>query len=155
MMKIQFRCPTCRSLTAEKLLEDWIIKPEAHCRKLHSIPLKFSDSLKNEEFWDQCPACNSFHVFIEKKVPKKIFLSVLIFGLLISFYLLSIRLLYGIACLTTLSVIDAILYQLLPNRLVCYRCGSFGTKFPQNPNYHPFDHHVAESTKSRTSSRKM
>ena len=152
-MKIQFICSTCRSPTPKKEIEEWVIAKEAICKKMHTIPLKFSESLKNEEIWDECPACHAFYVYVQKDIPKRFFLGLLIGGLLISFYLLSVRFLYGVASLSALTLIDAILYFILPSRLVCYRCESFATEFPNDPRYHPFDHHVAERYRSRSSTK--
>jgi hypothetical protein len=48
------------------------------------------------------------------------------------------------ASLGVAAVVDAILYVLLPEITVCYRCHAHFRGYPRNPKHEAFDLHIAE-----------
>ena len=48
------------------------------------------------------------------------------------------------ASLFVAAGVDAMLYLLLPEITICYRCGTHFRRFNRNPRHQPFDLHIAE-----------
>lgn len=143
-MQFRFNCPTCKKFTENKSIDEWIHANVATCVQGHSSSIQFSELLQAKGLWDECPQCHAFDVYAQKDVPKKLFLILLVIGLLIAFVLLSINFWWGFSALIFLTILDLFLYKLLPNVLVCYVCNSECRGYSNEQGALPFDHHIAE-----------
>lgn len=113
------------------------------CPNGHPVTVHFSDSIVKESLWDQCPQCGAYDAYLQKAVPKNLFLGLLIVALAVTLYLLSENWILGMSVLFALTLIDFALFKFLPDLLVCYGCGSM-TKGFANKNLALFDHHIGE-----------
>jgi hypothetical protein len=93
-----------------------------------------------------CPACGCGELFIRKDFPQKLGLAIVAAaggGFLIlaarprSFYL-------GVGVLLAATVIDALLYFIVPKVTVCYRCGAEFRQRKLNPAHHGYELAVGE-----------
>jgi DNA-directed RNA polymerase subunit RPC12/RpoP len=110
------RCPSC---SGETLLEP-------------------SDSLRGAHVVDRCPVCAGEQLYVQRDFNQKVGLAIVVLGAALApftpFY----------ASLFAAAAIDAVLYALLPEITVCYRCQAHFRGFGRNPTHNPFDLHLAE-----------
>lgn len=92
----------------------------------------------------KCESCGATDAYVQKDVPKRLFLGILIVCLGVSFYLLSRNWVLGFGALVALALLDFILYKTLPNVAVCYGCGMFLRDIANSKGLKPFDPHVGE-----------
>lgn len=93
-----------------------------------------------------CPTCGCRDLFVRKDFPQKLGLGIVIvagLGFLIlaadrrTFYI-------GVAVLAAATVVDAVLYWLVPRVTVCYRCRAEYRRLPVNPEHEGFELAVGE-----------
>jgi hypothetical protein len=86
----------------------------------------------------RCPACSGEQLFVQRDFNQKAGLAVVIIGAALApftpFY----------SSLFVAAIIDALLYTMLPEIAICYRCQAHFRGFVRNPRHVPFDLHVAE-----------
>ena len=88
--------------------------------------------------FEKCPACQSSHFYVQKDFNKILGCGLIILGIVF------VPLTYGLS-LAIVALIDWLLYNQVPDSIVCYKCKGefFGIKhIPKN--IFPFDHHIAE-----------
>jgi DNA-directed RNA polymerase subunit RPC12/RpoP len=106
--------------------------------------LKPSSSLLEQGLVDRCPACGGEQLYVQRDFNQKAGLAIVGLGAALApftpFY----------SSLFVAALIDAILYMVLPEISVCYRCQAHFRGFARNPKHAPFDLHVAEQYGSRT-----
>jgi hypothetical protein len=109
------RCPACGLETALELPAD----------------------VRQSRRLERCPACGNAQLYVQRDFNQKAGLAVVVVGALLApfTYYLS---LVGAAAL------DALLYLMLPEITVCYRCRAHFRGFARNPAHHAFDLHIAE-----------
>ena len=110
----------------------------------HTIPLNFSNKVKNGSLVDRCPVCSEADFYLRKDFDPKIGLSVVIVGALISavFYWYG-RDLFAYSVLAGATLIDLFIYGKLSDLTVCYRCHSeFRGAYPEKRV--GFDLHTAD-----------
>jgi hypothetical protein len=100
--------------------------------------LSLSPELRESGVVEACPACLSSLLYVQRDFNQKVGLAVVAAGAALApftpYY----------ASLVAAALIDAILYALLPEITVCYRCHAHFRGFVRNPRHQAFDLHVAE-----------
>jgi hypothetical protein len=131
--EIAFPCPRCGSEAVAGL--------DGHGRCLQcgeESALPVSQSLREERVVDRCPACAGEQLYVQRDFNQRAGLAVVIVGALLApftpFY----------SSLFVAAAIDAVLYAVLPDITICYRCQSHFRGFARNPSHDAFDLHIAE-----------
>ena len=99
---------------------------------------------------DACPECGCRDLFIRKDFPQKLGL-MLVAGAALSFLVLAAvpgRFYIGVWILVAVTVIDALLYLVVPKITTCYRCRADFRGQPLNPRHEGFELAVAEKYRS-------
>lgn len=131
--EITFRCPRCgKEATAG-------IDGQGRCRSCgEATMLPVSTELRGSRVVDACPACGSSLLYVQRDFNQKAGLAVVAVGAVLApftpYY----------SSLMVAALIDALLYALLPEITVCYRCHAHFRGFTRNPRHQAFDLHVAE-----------
>jgi rRNA maturation protein Nop10 len=131
--EITFRCPHCgREATAG-------IDGHGHCRSCgEATTLPVPGALGESRVVDACPACGSSLLYVQRDFNQKAGLAVVALGAVLApftpYY----------SSLMVAALVDALLYALLPEITVCYRCHAHFRGFARNPQHQAFDLHVAE-----------
>ncbi|HXB54359.1 MAG TPA: hypothetical protein VN461_06220 [Vicinamibacteria bacterium] len=106
--------------------------------------LTTSSSLLEQGLVDRCPACGGEQLYVQRDFNQKAGLAIVGLGAALApftpFY----------SSLFVAALVDAILYMILPEISVCYRCQAHFRGFARNPKHGPFDLHVAEQYGTRT-----
>ena len=131
--EITFRCPRCeKEATAG-------IDGQGRCRSCgEETMLPVSTELRGSRVVESCPACGSSLLYVQRDFNQKAGLAVVALGAVLApftpYY----------SSLMVAALVDALLYALLPEITVCYRCHAHFRGFTRNPRHQPFDLHVAE-----------
>ena len=131
--EIAFACPTCGSEAMAGL------DGRGRCPKCGAEPaLALSASIREQRLVDRCPACLGEQLYVQRDFNQRAGLAIVIVGGALApftpYY----------ASLFVAAAIDAVLYALLPEIAVCYRCHAHFRGFARNPKHEAFDLHVAE-----------
>ncbi|MCX6104029.1 MAG: hypothetical protein NT000_12335 [Proteobacteria bacterium] len=107
-------CPHCHSFQ-EFSLEVFAIR---FCGSCHAdIFVNATDAFKESFHFNQCPHCSSAHLYRQKDFNRKLGISLMAIGIILSFFT------YGISLLLV-TVIDWWLYKKVGDVGCCYRCQS-------------------------------
>ena len=120
-MQILARCPACDAGLPIGASEAPDRITCGRCRR--EIPLAWSPAVRSDGAVDACPVCDGPDFYTRKDFDPKIGLTVVVFGAAVSagFYWFGRDLVaYGI--LAGAVLIDLIIYQMLKEVTVCYRC---------------------------------
>ena len=138
--EIAFACPTCGAEATAGL--------DGHGRCTAcgaATALALSSSLRDQRVVDRCPACQGEQLYVQRDFNQRAGLAIVIVGALLApftpFY----------SSLFVAAAIDAVLYVLLPEIAICYRCQAHFRGFLRNPRHEAFDLHVAEQYGTRRS----
>jgi hypothetical protein len=131
--EIAFTCPFCgREATSG---------PDGRGRCAHcggETALELSPALLAGEPVDLCPRCQGELMYVQRDFNQRAGLAIVIVGAALApftpYY----------ASLFVAAAVDAVLYLLLPEITICYRCGTHFRGFPRNPKHQAFDLHLAE-----------
>jgi hypothetical protein len=136
--EIAFHCPRCGEEATCRL--DGL----GRCSKCSAeTPLTLSASLRDERMVDRCPACAGEQLYVQRDFNQKAGLAIVILGGALAPFTPYYSSLFAAAAL------DALLYALLPEITVCYRCQAHFRGFRRNPRHNPFDLHLAEQYEVR------
>jgi len=131
--EIAFACPACG---AEALAD---LDGRGRCPKCRAgSALEPSVSMREQRVVDRCPACQGEQLYVQRDFNQRAGLAIVIVGAVLApftpYY----------ASLFVAAAVDAVLYALLPEIAVCYRCQAHFRGFARNPRHEAFDLHVAE-----------
>jgi hypothetical protein len=131
--EIAFPCPRC----GEEAVAD--LDGRGRCRSCAAeTPLPLSPELRASRVVETCPACGGSLLYVQRDFNQKAGLAIVVAGGLLApftpYY----------SSLMVAALVDALLYALLPEITVCYRCHAHFRGFARNPRHHAFDLHVAE-----------
>ena len=136
--EIAFACPSCGREACAGLDER---SRCAACGKESALAL--SPSLRDERRVDVCPACGGKQFYVQRDFNQRAGLAIVVLGALLApftpYY----------SSLLVAGAIDAVLYAVLPEITVCYRCQAHFRGFRRNPAHQAFDLHIAEQYGSR------
>jgi DNA-directed RNA polymerase subunit RPC12/RpoP len=138
--EIAFACPTCGAEATAGL------DGHGRCAACGAeTALALSPSLRDQRVVDRCPACQGEQLYVQRDFNQRAGLAIVIVGALLApftpFY----------SSLFVAAAIDAVLYVLLPEIAICYRCQAHFRGFLRNPRHEAFDLHVAEQYGTRRS----
>lgn len=136
--EIAFACPGCGAEATAGL------DGRGRCAACGSeTALALSSSLREERVVDRCPACQGEQLFVQRDFNQRAGLAIVIVGAALApftpYY----------SSLFVAAAIDAVLYVLLPEIAICYRCQAHFRGFRRNPRHEAFDLHVAEQYGTR------
>jgi hypothetical protein len=130
--EIAFPCPACREEVSAGA------EGQGQCERCgRSTVLPLTASLREGGPVDRCPACDGVQLYVQRDFNQKAGLAIVGLGALLAPFTRYFSLLAA-------AVLDALLYALLPEITVCYRCASHFRGFPRNPRHAAFDLHIAE-----------
>ena len=116
-------------------------------------PSRLDRSVREDREVDACPVCEGRDFYVRKDLNRNLGLTtVVVVGLVSAGFLWSGRDLVAYGVLGAFALVDFVIYQLLKDVTVCYRCqaefrGSYRRTAP------PFDLHVAERLEHEYSRR--
>jgi hypothetical protein len=131
--EIAFRCPACGGEATAGL--DGL----GCCSSCGGqTKLAVSESLARDRVVDRCAACDGAQLYVQRDFNQKVGLAIVVVGALLApftpYY----------ASLFAAALIDAVLYTLLPEITICYRCHAHYRGCARNPRHEAFDLHLAE-----------
>jgi DNA-directed RNA polymerase subunit RPC12/RpoP len=131
--EIAFRCPRCGGEAVAGL------DGRGRCRGCGAeTALALPPELRESGVVETCPACGSALFYVQRDFNQKAGLAVVAVGAVLApftpYY----------SSLMVAALVDALLYALLPEITVCYRCHAHFRGFARNPRHQSFDLHVAE-----------
>ncbi len=131
--EIAFTCPACGREAVGGL------DGRGRCARCGAeTPLDLSPALRSGEAVDLCPRCQGEQMYVQRDFNQKAGLAIVGVGAALApftpYY----------ASLFVAAAIDAVLYLMLPEITICYRCGTHFRGFPRNPRHQAFDLHIAE-----------
>jgi DNA-directed RNA polymerase subunit RPC12/RpoP len=120
-MNVEYVCPQCeRSSRAEISAEAAELRC-AYCGDQMSIP---PGALEAEKL-HRCLVCPSSDLFVRKDFPQRLGVTVVAIGILASCVAWAYhQLIPTFVILFLTALIDVVLYLVVPNALMCYRCGA-------------------------------
>jgi hypothetical protein len=136
--EIAFYCPKCGAEATSSL------DGHGSCpRCAAATELALSSSLRANRVVDRCPACGGEQLYVQRDFNQKAGLAIVIVGGALApftpFY----------SSLFVAAIIDAVLYAVLPEITVCYRCQAHFRGFARNPKHNAFDLHLAEQYETK------
>lgn len=144
-MKISFRCPQCRStLSFDPADAGREESPCPQCGK--TIPLHINAAMRERGEVTHCAICNCPAVYLQKDFNRTFGLLLFLAAAAACLYLVikhhQVFLGYGI--LVGAAALDFLLYKLLPEVIICYRCHAQYRDFAPSPGAAPFELGLAE-----------
>jgi len=132
-VEIAFPCPRCGNEATAGM------DGEGRCRSCGAATaLPIPAELRGSRVVESCPACGSSLFYVQRDFNQKAGLAIVALGAVLApftpYY----------SSLMVAALIDALLYALLPEITVCYRCHAHFRGFTRNPRHQAFDLHVAE-----------
>jgi DNA-directed RNA polymerase subunit RPC12/RpoP len=131
--EIAFPCPRCGKEAVCGL------DGRGRCRSCGAeAALALPPELRETRVVESCPACGSALLYVQRDFNQKAGLAIVAIGAALApftpYY----------SSLMVAALVDAVLYVLLPEITVCYRCHAHFRGFARNPRHQAFDLHVAE-----------
>jgi DNA-directed RNA polymerase subunit RPC12/RpoP len=93
---------------------------------------------------ERCLACGEYRLYRQRDINRKVGLAVVLGGAGVSLALLPFSALAAYLVLFALAGIDLVFYLMLPEVVICYRCGAKYRGFPRGSKIEPFDLLTAE-----------
>ncbi len=120
-MNVTFSCPRCKQGTRTDVASTDATFACPHCQQVIAIP---DDSFDGEQLC-RCLVCPSTDLFVRKDFPQRIGVGLVILGIVGS----SVAWGYSLPVLTfailfDTALADVVLYLIVPDALMCYRCGA-------------------------------
>lgn len=132
-MKLDYFCSKC---LARNRVEGF--PEETSCGKCSEpVKLAWSEALKSQKLIDACAVCSCPRFYIEKDFPAKIGCAVMAAAVVGFLWTENLFVLLGAAA------VDCILYLVLPNRTICYKCLAEYRGWPKNPEHQRYELTIA------------
>jgi hypothetical protein len=133
-MFIRFACPRCEQPAEVELVESKLTCP--HCQLVVPTP---SDTWHDGSL-RRCLLCPSTDLFVRKDFPQRLGVAIVVVGFALScvtWFNYWIAATFAVLFATALA--DFVLYLIVGDSLVCYRCHAEYRQLPQQQNYPTFD----------------
>lgn len=145
-MKLRMDCPGAPDCGAQI---EWRWTPERepalNCPRCdRAIQLQISESLRERNMIDACPACGSPELYSRKDFPQGFGLAVVVIAAVGSFYLLKSHWFLAWGLLLGALLIDGVLYRMVGFVTCCYRCKAEFRDTQLNSAHASFDLATAE-----------
>ncbi len=135
-MNVEFQCPHCQRLSRAEISPDAAEFRCAHCGGQMPIPPGALDSEKIH----RCLVCPSSDLFVRKDFPQRLGVTVVAIGILASCVAWAYhQLIPTFVILFLTALVDVVLYLVVPNALMCYRCGAQYRGAPNLESHSPFN----------------
>ena len=145
-MNVTFTCSDCQQ---DGRVEVSTIDRALHCPHCHAV-IGFPPDALDADALKRCLACASHDLFVRKDFPQRLGVAIVALGILASsvawFYYVPL-IAYGILFATALA--DVVLYAVVGEALVCYRCGA------QYRSFEGFERHGAFSLETHERHRQQ
>ncbi len=99
---------------------------------------------------DRCVLCAETHLYRQKDFNQRLGCAILAAGSLVGLVLSAfygILILWGV--LAVAALLDFVLYRLVPEVIICYRCQAHYRHLADNPDIGPFDLQLADAIQGR------
>lgn len=120
-MNVTFSCPRCHAGVRSDIAPGAESLQCPGCRQVISIP---SDAFDGDAL-RRCLVCPSTDLFVRKDFPQRLGVGIVVLGIVAS------SITWGFtwpiatfAILFATALVDVVLYVVVPNALMCYRCGA-------------------------------
>jgi hypothetical protein len=126
-MNVTFACPQCEQTSRAEVSHDSPALDCAHC----GLQLARPDDAYDEGHLVRCLACPSTDLFVRKDFPQRLGAAIVVAGFAascVTWYLYQKELTFAVLVATALA--DVVLYRLVGDALVCYRCGAQYRRLP-------------------------
>jgi DNA-directed RNA polymerase subunit RPC12/RpoP len=135
-MNVTFPCPKCEQAGRVELALDAHEYTCPNCSQSIAVP----DDLLEGGKLVRCVSCPSRDLFTRKDFPQSLGVTIVAIGALIStiFWAYGYPL-WSFATLFVMAGIDVLLYVIVPNCVMCYRCGAIYRGAPGMDEHEPFD----------------
>lgn len=140
-MEVVFRCPTCEQTGRSPLDKETTGITCASCEQVCRVP----EGAVGEQSLTRCVICRSHDLFIRKDFPQRLGVMIVVAGSIAScyaWYRHQLFLTFGILFIT--AAIDVLLYLLVRDAIVCYRCGAHYRGFDDDDGHAAFNLEVHE-----------
>lgn len=122
-MQLAYRCPRCEKTSHNELARDATVLRCQFCDASINVS---DDALRGDEnHLDACLVCHSHDLFSRKDFPQRFGVFLVVVGFIassIAWYYYRIFLAFGFLFAT--AGLDVLLYLVMGEALVCYRCGA-------------------------------
>ena len=137
--EIAFACPRCgREAVAG-------IDGAGRCGSCGAdAPLDVAPAVRPGLVVERCPACASLQLYVQPDFNQKAGIAIVALGAALAPFTPYYSSLFAAA------LIDAVLYAVLPEITVCYRCHAHFRGFARNPRHAAFDLYTAEQYDVKT-----
>ncbi len=141
-MIIRFRCPGCRT----ELEFDDLSQQRSPCPVCdRQVTLQVTDAMRGRNQVDRCALCDCETVYVQKDFNRTLGVGIFIAGAVISLVLYGFdQVWWAFAVLLGCAVMDGLLYRLLPDVTICYKCHAQYRRFTPRPENLPFELGLAE-----------
>jgi hypothetical protein len=120
-MHVTYACQSCHAAVCQDFDENCEALSCPHCRRQIKLPPGAVEGRRVR----RCLVCPSFDLFVRKDFPQRLGVSLVTLGIVgssIAWYYASLTWTFGILFATALA--DLLLFTLVGNALMCYRCGA-------------------------------
>ena len=120
-MNITFACPHCEAPNRTEISSGDTALVCTHCTQQVQIP---AGAIEHSRV-HRCLVCPSTDLFVRKDFPQRLGVALVTIGLVASCVAWAYSQLYWtFGILFATALIDVVLYVVVPNALMCYRCGA-------------------------------
>jgi hypothetical protein len=134
-MNVTYRCPFCGTATRCDLQD---ATPELRCRACDAALPVPADAIHDGRL-RRCVACPSTDLFIRKDFSQRLGVSIVVAGFAASSVAWFFYWIYtAFALLFATALVDVVLYLLVGEALVCYRCGAHYRSVAELGDHGPF-----------------
>lgn len=120
-MNATFSCPNCRHVVRTEVNADAADFACPDCGQAIAVP---SGALAGDQLC-RCLVCPSTDLFVRKDFPQRIGVAIVMLGIVGSSVAWGFGMLIAtFAVLFVTALIDVVLYLVVPDALMCYRCGA-------------------------------
>jgi len=140
-MEVIFRCPSCEKTGRSPLDEETTDIPCVSCGQVCQVP----GEAVGEQGVSRCVICRGHDLFVRKDFPQRLGVAIVVIGSIAScyaWYRHQLFLTFGILFIT--AAIDVLLYLLVRDAIVCYRCGAHYRGFDDAEAHTEFNLEVHE-----------
>lgn len=147
-MEVAAACPLCRQQVDLEIAGDGAPVICPRCKG--EVLVQLGDIFFAKGTVDRCVLCGERHLYRQKDFSQRmgcaIFGAGAVGGLILG-------LLYGIwwlwGVLLATAALDGLLYRIIPNVVICYRCKAHYRNMADNPAIAPFDLQLADAIEGR------